>query len=106
MDIRASAHRAVATIDCDGLLLDALSVNTTIPDIRVASSDATVAHEATVGKINEDMLFYLESHGIPTDAAKTMVVNGFLSPLVKELPLEYASEMNVLISMEMEGGIG
>ncbi len=65
-----------------------------------------VAHEASVGKINEDALFYLMSHGIPEEEARTMIVNGFLSPLVKELPLEYAAEMNVLISMEMEGSVG
>lgn len=61
-----------------------------------------MAHEATVGKINEDTLFYLQSHGISEDDAKTMIVRGFISPLLKELPLEYAAEMNVLIAMEME----
>jgi Fe-S cluster assembly protein SufB len=62
-----------------------------------------IAHEASVGKINEDTLFYLQSRGIREDAAKTMIVRGFVSPLMKELPLEYAAEMNVLIGMEMEG---
>jgi Fe-S cluster assembly protein SufB len=61
-----------------------------------------VAHEASVGKINEDVLFYLQSHGIPEDEAKTLIVRGFVSPLMKELPLEYAAEMNILIGMEME----
>lgn len=62
-----------------------------------------VAHEASVGKINEETLFYLMSHGIEEDDAQTMIVRGFISPLMKELPLEYAAEMNVLIAMEMEG---
>ena len=93
----------MAKIDCDGLLLDSLSRSDTIPDIRVATDDALVAHEASVGKINEDVLFYLQSHGIPEDEAKTLIVRGFVSPLMKELPLEYAAEMNILIGMEMEG---
>ena len=93
-------------VDCDGLLLDSFSTSDTIPDIRVGNSESIVAHEASAGKINEDDLFYLESRGIGEDEAKTMIVNGFLNPIVKELPLEYASELNVLIAMEMEGSIG
>lgn len=96
------AHRAVATIQCDGLILDATSRNDTHPDIRVRTADATVAHEATAGKISEEALFYLQSHGIDEDGAKMMVVNGFLSPVMRELPLEYATEMNILIEMAME----
>jgi Fe-S cluster assembly protein SufB len=103
LDIKKSATGAVAKIDCDGLILDSLSRSDTIPDIRVQADDALVAHEASVGKISEDTLFYLESHGIPEDEAKTLIVRGFVSPLMKELPLEYAAEMNVLIGMEMEG---
>ena len=103
LDIKKSATGAVAKIDCDGLILDSISRSDTIPDIRVATDDALVAHEASVGKINEDVLFYLESHGIPEDEAKTLVVRWFISPLMKELPLEYAAEMNILIGMEMEG---
>lgn len=103
LDIKKSATGAVAKIDCDGLILDAFSRSDTIPDIRVATDDALVAHEASVGKINEDVLFYLLSHGIPEDEAKTLIVRWFVSPLMKELPLEYAAEMNILIGMEMEG---
>jgi Fe-S cluster assembly protein SufB len=103
IDIKKSAVDAVSKIDCDGLILDDESVSDTIPDIRVATDDATIAHEASVGKINEDTLFYLQSRGIAEDEAKTMIVRGFVSPLLKELPLEYAAEMNVLIGMEMEG---
>ncbi len=103
LDIKKSATGAVAKIDCDGLILDSISRSDTIPDIRVATDDALVAHEASVGKINEDTLFYLESRWIPRDEAKTLIVRGFVSPLMKELPLEYAAEMNILIEMEMEG---
>jgi Fe-S cluster assembly protein SufB len=103
LDIKKSATGAVAKIDCDGLILDQKSRSDTIPDIRVATDDALVAHEASVGKINENVLFYLQSHGIPEDEAKTLIVRGFVSPLMKELPLEYAAEMNILIGMEMEG---
>lgn len=103
VDIKKSAKNATSKIDCDGLILDSRSRSDTIPDIRVATDDALVAHEASVGKINEDTLFYLMSHGMSEEAAKTMIVRGFVSPLMKELPLEYAAEMNVLIAMEMEG---
>ncbi len=103
VDIKKSATGAVSKIDCDGLILDSLSRSDTIPDIKVTTDDAIVAHEASVGKINEDTLFYLMSRGIWETEAKTMIVRGFVSPLLKELPLEYAAEMNVLIGMEMEG---
>jgi Fe-S cluster assembly protein SufB len=102
VDIKKSAIGSVSKIDCDGLILDEHSRSDTIPDIRVATDDAMVAHEASVGKINEDTLFYLMSRGIAETEAKTMIVRGFVSPLLKELPLEYAAEMNVLIGMEME----
>lgn len=102
LDIRPSATGAVAKIDCDGLILDHFSRSDTIPDIRVSTPDALVAHEASVGKINPETVFYLQSRGIPENEAKTLVVRWFVSPLMKELPLEYAAEMNVLIGMEME----
>lgn len=92
----------MAKIDCDGLILDNISKNDTIPDIKVNNSTSLVAHEASVGKINEETLFYLMSHGLSEEEARTMIVRGFISPLMKELPLEYAAEMNVLIAMEME----
>ncbi|MBB1554377.1 Fe-S cluster assembly protein SufB [Candidatus Gracilibacteria bacterium] len=103
LDIKKSAENAVSKIDCDGLILDSISRSDTIPDIRVNNATSMVAHEASVGKINEETLFYLMSHGIEEDDARTMIVRGFISPLMKELPLEYAAEMNVLIAMEMEG---
>lgn len=103
IDIKKSAKNALSNVDCDGLILDNLSRSDTIPDIRIGTDDAIVAHEASVGKINEDTLFYLMARGMTEEAAKTMIVRGFVSPLMKELPLEYAAEMNVLIGMEMEG---
>lgn len=106
VDIKPGAIWAVSKIECDALLLDNESVSDTIPDIRVANADSIVAHEASAGKINEEDLFYLQSRWISEDEAQGMIVNGFLSPIMKELPLEYASEMNVLISMEFEGSIG
>ena len=87
-------------------MLDNFSGSDTIPDIRVGNTESIVAHEASAGKINEDDLFYLQARGIDEEQAAAMIVNGFISPIVKELPLEYASELNVLISMEMEGSIG
>lgn len=106
VDIKPCAVGSVSKIDCDGLILDGISTSDTIPDIRVWNTSSIVAHEASAGKINEDDLFYLESRGISEDQAKGMIVNGFINPIVKELPLEYASELNILISMEMEGSIG
>ena len=92
----------MSKVDCDGLILDSDSRSDAIPDIRVAAPDAVVAQEASAGKISEEELFYLRSRGLSEDDAKTMVVNGFLSPVVRELPLEYAAELNVLVSMELE----
>ncbi len=104
VDIKKSAIWSISKIDCDGLIIDELSINNAIPDIRVWNTNSTVAHEATAGKINDEFLFYLMSRWISEQEATGLIVNGFVSPILKELPLEYASEMNVLISMEFEGG--
>lgn len=106
VDIKGTATGSVSKIECDALLLDNESWSDTIPDIRVDNTESIVAHEASAWKINEEDLFYLQSRGIDEEQAAAMIVNGFISPIVKELPLEYASEMNVLISMEMEGSVG
>lgn len=92
---------SVASIECDGLILDAGSISDAIPVIQIGNSTSTVSHEASAGKINEDFLFYLESRGIDRHHAEQMLVNGFISPVISNLPLEYASEMNVLISKQM-----
>jgi len=86
--------------------MDPQSVSTTIPHINVANGSATVAHEATAGKVDEIQKFYLMSRGIEEEKAMAMIVNGFFSPIVKKLPLEYAGELNKLIEMEMEGSVG
>ncbi len=104
VDIKENAINSVVKVDCDWLILDKNSESNAIPKIEVWNTDSIVAHEASAWKINENDLFYLESRWITKQEAKAMIVNGFLSPIMKELPLEYASEMNILISMEFEGG--
>ena len=86
--------------------MDDLSVSTTIPHISVNNDSATIAHEASAGKVDDEMLFYLESRGLDEEHAMAMIVNGFISDVVKKLPLEYAGELNRLIEMEMEGSVG
>lgn len=104
IEIKPSAIWTVSKIDCDALLLDNKSVSDTIPVINVWNNDSIVWHEASAWKISEEELFYLQSRWINEQEATGMIVNWFLSPIMKELPLEYASEMNVLIAMEFEGG--
>ncbi len=106
LKIAPHAHDCVANVECDALLLDEVSRTDTIPDIQIRNNDVTIAHEATVGKLSEEDLFYLQSRGIPLDEARAMIVNGFIEPIVRLLPLEYAVEMNRLIELEMEGSVG
>ena len=105
VDIKASADNATNATECDALLMDDLSVSTTIPYIHVDNDSATIAHEASAGKVDEALLFYMMSRGIEEEKAMAMVVNGFFSDVVKKLPLEYAGELNKLIEMEMEGSV-
>lgn len=95
-----------SNVVCDALLLDPLSRSDTYPYIEIDEEDVSIGHEATVSKIGEEQLFYLTSRGLSTEEAMTMVVSGFIEPLVKELPMEYAIEMNRLIQLQMEGSIG
>ncbi len=106
VDIKASAENAMINIECDALMLDGESVSDTIPHIQCANESAQINHEATAGKISDDVLLYFQSRGISEEDAKGMIVNGFLDEVVKTLPLEYAVELNRLIEMEMEGSIG
>lgn len=106
VDVKASAENATNATECDALLMDDLSVSTTIPYIHVDNDSATIAHEASAGKVDEALLFYMMSRGIEEEKAMAMVVNGFFSDVVKKLPLEYAGELNTLIEMEMEGSVG
>ena len=91
---------------CDALLMDEDSRSDTYPTMRVDEKDVNIGHEATVSKIGAEQLFYLTSRGIDADQARLMIVNGFIEPFTKELPLEYAVELNRLMQLEMEGGIG
>ena len=106
LHVAAHAHDCTANVECDALLLDDISRTDTIPNMKIRNNDVTIAHEATVGKLSEEDLFYLESRGIPAEQAKAMIVNGFIEPIVRLLPLEYAVEMNRLIELEMEGSVG
>jgi Fe-S cluster assembly protein SufB len=91
---------------CDALLLDPQSRSDTYPYIEIDEDDVTIGHEASVSKVGEEQLFYLMSRGLSEEEATTMVVSGFIEPLIKELPMEYAVEMNRLIALQMEGSIG
>jgi Fe-S cluster assembly protein SufB len=91
---------------CDALLLDPQSRSDTYPYIEIDEDNVTIGHEASVSKVGEEQLFYLMSRGLSEEAATTMVVSGFIEPLIKELPMEYAVEMNRLIALQMEGSIG
>ncbi len=95
-----------STVVCDALLLDPESRTDTYPYIEIEEDDVTIGHEASVSKVGEEQLFYLMSRGLSEEEATTMVVSGFIEPLVKELPMEYAVEMNRLIQLEMEGSVG
>ena len=100
------AHNVKSKVQCDALLLDDYSRSDTYPTIEVREDRVDIEHEASVSKINEEQLFYLQSRGLSEQAARAMIVNGFIDAFVKELPMEYAVEINRLIAMEMEGSIG
>lgn len=95
-----------SSVRCDALLLDEKSRSDTYPTMEIDERDVTIEHEATVSKVGEEQLFYLMSRGLTQSEATTMIVNGFFEPFTKELPLEYAVELNRLIQMEMEGSVG
>ena len=95
-----------SNVRCDALLLDPDSRSDTFPTIEVEEKNVNVGHEATVSKIGDEQLFYMQSRGIDEGEAMTMIVNGFIEPFTKQLPLEYAVELNRLIQLEMEGSIG
>ena len=101
-----SAEGARSHIECDTLILDDISKSDTIPHNEIRNNDAYIEHEATVSKINEDQLFYLMSRGISRENAMQMIVMGFIEPFAKELPMEYAVELNQLIKMDMTGSVG
>lgn len=106
VEIGTKAEEAVSNIKCDALILDPKSVSDTIPMIKINNASAVLAHEATAGRLNEDDIFYLRSRGLSENDASAMIVNGFIEPIIKELPLEYAVEMNRMVELEMENSVG
>lgn len=106
LKIHPKAEGSKSNVVCDALLLDPESRSDTYPYIEVDAQDVTLGHEATVSKVGEEQLFYLMSRGLSEEEATTMVVSGFIEPLVKELPMEYAVEMNRLIQLQMIGSVG
>jgi Fe-S cluster assembly protein SufB len=95
-----------SSVNCDALILDEASRSDTYPYMEIEEEKVSIGHEATVSKIGDEQLFYLTSRGIPKDDAAAMIVSGFIEPIVKELPMEYAVEMNRLIQLQMEGSVG
>src|SRR3954471_11903309 len=104
--IENGARKSKSSVVCDALILDPKSRSDTYPYIEIDEQDVTVGHEASVSRIGEEQLFYLTSRGLSEAEASTMIVSGFIEPLVKELPMEYAVEMNRLIELQMEGSVG
>ena len=95
-----------STVNCDALILDEHSRSDTYPYMEIEEDQVTIGHEATVSKIGDEQLFYLTARGIPAEEAAALIVSGFIEPVVKELPMEYAVEMNRLIQLQMEGSVG
>jgi len=106
LKVHEAAENSRSNVVCDALLLDDHSRSDTYPYIEIDAQDVNIGHEASVSKVGEEQLFYLMSRGLSEEEAASMVVSGFIEPLVKELPMEYAIEMNRLIQLQMEGSIG
>ncbi len=104
--INSGAHHTKSSVRCDALLLDEDARTDTYPTIRVEENQTEIGHEATVSKVGEDQLFYLMSRGLDESEAYSLIVNGFIEPITKELPMEYAVELNRLIQLEMSGSVG
>jgi Fe-S cluster assembly protein SufB len=106
VQILEGAHGSTSSVKCDALLVDDISRSDTYPYVDVREDDVSMGHEATVSKISEDQLFYLMSRGLTEDEAMAMIVRGFIEPIARELPMEYALELNRLIELQMEGAVG
>ena len=106
VQVNPRAHHSRSTVKCDALLVDTISRSDTYPYVDVRTDDVTMGHEATVSKVSDDQLFYLMSRGLTEDEAMAMVVRGFVEPIARELPMEYALELNRLIELQMEGSVG
>jgi Fe-S cluster assembly protein SufB len=106
VQVNPRAKNSRSTVKCDALLVDTISRSDTYPYVDVRTDDVTMGHEATVSKVSDDQLFYLMSRGLTEDEAMAMVVRGFVEPIARELPMEYALELNRLIELQMEGAVG
>ena len=106
IQVNEGAYNAKTTVKCDALLIDDISRSDTYPYIDCREDDVSMGHEATVSRISEDQLFYLMQRGLNEDEAAAMIVRGFVEPIARELPMEYAIELNRLIEMQMEGAVG
>ncbi len=106
LHVAKGATNVKSNVRCDALLLDETSRTDTYPYVEVNEDDATISHEASVGKIGEDQIFYLMSRGFSESDALSLIVGGFIEPFTKELPMEYAVELNRLVKLEMEGSVG
>jgi Fe-S cluster assembly protein SufB len=106
VQVLEGAHHSASTVRCDALLVDNISRSDTYPYVDVREDDVSMGHEATVSKVSEDQLFYLMSRGMSEDEAMAMIVRGFIEPIARELPMEYALELNRLIELQMEGAVG
>jgi Fe-S cluster assembly protein SufB len=106
VEVHKGAHHSASTVKCDALLIDDISRSDTYPYVDVREDDVSMGHEATVSRVSENQLFYLMSRGLTEDEAMAMVVRGFVEPIARELPMEYALELNRLIELQMEGAVG
>lgn len=106
VEVFKGAYGCKSKVVCDALILDELSRSDTYPTMKIGEHQTQIEHEATVSKIGDEQLFYLQSRGISKQTAESLIVNGFIEPIVKELPLEYAVELNRLIQLQMEGSVG
>ncbi len=106
VQVQEGAHHSASTVRCDALLVDQISRSDTYPYNDVREDDVSMAHEATVSKVSEDQLFYLMSRGMKEEEAMATIVRGFVEPIARELPMEYALELNRLIELQMEGAVG
>src|SRR5882762_4909034 len=106
VQVLEGSHHSRSTVKCDALLVDTISRSDTYPYVDIREDDVSMGHEATVSKISDDQLFYLMSRGLTEDEAMAMIVRGFIEPIAKELPMEYALELNRLIELQMEGAVG
>ncbi len=106
VQVQEGAHHSASSVKCDALLVDTISRSDTYPYVDVREDDVAMAHEATVSKVSDDQLFYLMSRGMGEDEAMAMIVRGFVEPIARELPMEYALELNRLIELQMEGAVG